>query len=61
MEIKIRRDIEGGMPFDRSFDDGFTLCHATGDEVLFEGDEDSPESWWIEYEDPFTGEMHYGR
>lgn len=36
------------MPFDKSFDGGFSLCHATGYAVRFPG-----ESCWVyEYEGP---------
>lgn len=47
------------MPFDRSFDGGFSLCHATGYEVCL-GNPDNPADWWNEYEDS-EGNLHYGR
>lgn len=47
------------MPFDMSFDGGFTLCHATGYEVCL-GDPDNPADWWNEYED-IDGNIYYGR
>lgn len=44
------------MPFDKAFNTsrGRELCHATGYEVLFNGE------WWNEYEDR-DGETHLGR
>lgn len=44
------------MPFDKTFDaDGNEeLCHATGMEVLIDG------QWWNEYVDS-NDELHYGR
>ena len=42
------------MPFDKSFDGGFSLCHATGYEVFIGG------QWWNEYIDA-AGELQYGR
>ena len=47
------------MPFDKSFDGGFTLCHATGYEVCF-GNPNNPADWWNEYEDR-DGNLEYGR
>lgn len=55
-EIVKRVMIEGDMPFDKSFDGGFALCHCTGHEVC-----DMDGEWWIEYRDPMTGELYYGR
>ena len=46
----------GIMPYDKSFNN--TLCHATGVEVHFDGDE--PWDWWNEYIDD-DGNFHYGR
>lgn len=46
-----RRELEE-MPFDKEFDG--KLCHATGDEVLIDGE------WWNEYETP-DGDLVYGR
>lgn len=63
-EKMIRREIEGGMPFDKVFfnEDGQQInCHATGMEVLFEGEDNIPANWWNEYEDWSTGELYYGR
>ena len=50
-----RRELET-MPYDHRFNtiSGEELCHATGDEVLIDG------QWWNEYIDS-TGEYHYGR
>ena len=45
------------MPFDMSFvmpDGNEELCHATGTEVLIDGE------WWNEYVDQ-DGNLHYGR
>lgn len=51
-----RRSLET-MPFDKVFDfeDNEVLCHATGDEVLFEGDD----IYWNEYCLP-DGTLVYG-
>ena len=51
-----RRTLEQ-MPCDKAFWDGESeeLCHATGDEVLFEGDS----TWWCEFEGA-DGSLHYG-
>ena len=46
-----RRELEE-MPFDKEFNG--ELCHATGDEVLIDGE------WWNEYETP-DGDLVYGR
>ena len=51
------------MPFDHVFDvDGNEeLCHATGRECCFDGDNPSePKEGWNEYIDR-NGEYHYGR
>ena len=47
------------MPFDMSFDGGFTICHVTGYEVCL-GDPDNPADRWNEYED-IDGNIYYGR
>ena len=47
------------MPFDKVFETkngSEELCHATGDEVRFDGDME----WWNEYVDT-DGNFHYGR
>ena len=46
------------MPYDMAFEteSGRELCHATGYEVTFEGDN----TYWNEYVDS-NGEYHYGR
>ena len=51
-----RRELET-MPFDKRFDtsNGEELCHATGDEVLFDDDL----VWWNEYIDS-EGNLYYG-
>ena len=51
----MRRELDY-MPFDKLFptDNGTELCHATGFEVIIDGE------WWNEYEDS-DGELHYGR
>lgn len=52
-----RRTMEE-MPFDKAFDfeGNSVLCHATGDEVMFEGDD----TYWNEYLLP-DGTTVYGR
>lgn len=63
MKIAKERELEK-MPFDKVFIDGRgreNLCHATGREVLFEGDEDHQMNWWNEYVHPFENEYYYGR
>ncbi len=57
-EVELRRRLDH-MPFDRSFDGGFTLCHATGYEVCF-GNPNNHADWWNEYED-LDGNLEYGR
>lgn len=47
------------MPFDKSFDGGFSLCHATGFERCL-GNPNNPADWWNEYEDQ-DGNLEYGR
>ena len=51
----MRRELEV-MPYDKTFqtDNGEELCHATGYEVLRNGE------WWYEYIDS-NNERHYGR
>ena len=46
------------MPFDMTFEteNGKETCHATGYEVVFDGDDTT----WIEYIDS-CGDLHYGR
>ena len=47
------------MPFDKAFyteSGNEELCHATGREVRFYGEDE----FWEEYEDRF-GKLHYGR
>lgn len=40
---------------------GQELCHCTGREVCFDGDDPTkPGNWWVEYEDS-NGDLHYGR
>lgn len=61
--IVIRRRIDGGMPFDKVFEDwdGYRInTHATGYEVCWENPNE-PGNWWNEYEDPQTGSLYYGR
>ncbi|MGN0163416.1 MAG: hypothetical protein ACI4EA_07545 [Candidatus Ornithomonoglobus sp.] len=58
----LRRKLEK-MPFDKAFwieGYGSQLCHATGYEACL-GDPANPADWWNEYEDPYSGEMLYGR
>lgn len=54
---EIRTELEN-MPYDHVFpvDGNDELCHATGYEVKFYGED----IWWNEYEDS-NGELHYGR
>jgi len=59
MKIKERRQL-AEMPFDRSFDGGFSLCHATGYEVRCEIAPGYPDEWWLEYEAQ-DGTMIYWR
>lgn len=60
MEIKIRRKKE--VVFDKRFEvgDNSELCHHTGFEVVFKGDEDTAQNTWNEYVDS-KGGYHYGR
>ena len=56
-EVKEERRALEEVPFDKRFtiEDGTeALCHATGFEVLFEGE------WWNEYEGP-DGYFYLGR
>lgn len=59
----IERELEE-MPFDMRFtteDGNDQLCHATGIEVCFDGDDPSDiANWWNEYIDT-EGNYHYGR
>lgn len=64
MEYKVieREELES-MPYDKNFyvegEDGIERlenCHATGYEVILEGDN----TWWNEYVDS-NGDLHYGR
>lgn len=51
------------MPYDHTFnvDGNEELCHATGREVCFAGDDPGiPGNWWNEYKDR-NGCLHYGR
>ena len=62
-EMKMKKEIARRtleeMPFDMIF--GGDNCHATGDEVCFEGDDPKqPASWWNEYQDS-EGNLWYGR
>lgn len=61
MDIKQRRELDR-IPFAKSFqvENNEELCNATGFEVLFEGDEDDAQNWWLEFVDS-NGEYHYGR
>ena len=56
MNEKDRRELDT-MPFDKRFDtpNGDHLCHATGDEVLFDDDP----VWWNEYIDS-EGNLYSG-
>ena len=55
MYISKQRELEK-MPYDKVFyvDGQQVLCHATGYEVLIDGE------WWNEYVDP-DDQLHYGR
>lgn len=58
MKIMQTRELSQ-VPFDKRVtlaDGNSELAHATGIEVLFEGDD----TWWNEYEDS-EGNLHYGR
>lgn len=57
MKIERRYELEE-MPYDMAFntENGEELCHATGYEVVFEGEN----TYWNEFIDS-NGELHYGR
>ena len=59
MKILERVQLEQ-MPMDKSFDGGFSLCHATGYVVRCETAPGYPDDWWNEYEDQ-NGNLIYGR
>lgn len=55
---EIRKELKE-MPSDHGFwleDGNYSLCHATGYQVIFEGEDE----YWNEYIDSF-GNFHYGR